>query len=473
MITKLQAIFKRTLGAVLFLTATMSLAWDNDPYTGAFSPVEVGFPTVIIKEVNGEYFGYTGIMTPISISPDHSFKSQDTLTDASGSFAQLSSSEFQTLTLTLDGQTSLYERTEVSKEQAYEFVFAADPIFTHIGQRDAERCQNRFDPYAKPSTEYEQLKKVDQKARQGDILYRHFNSFLVLKGDALVHEAYFNGWEQNDLHPLNSVTKSVVSLLIGSARQTGERFDTTTPLKVLLPEYESLFVGEKGDITVHDAASYTSGISWPEWDHSYQVSENIAHKFRDAPDTIQFVLERQMAHPPGEIFNYGEADIALVAEALINVADAESLASYGAAGLFKQLCFEDGYWASNADGRTMAAAGMFLRPRDMLKLGQLVLQEGKWQGDQLIDKSWLSEATTTQAESDSFSQTYGYYWWLTDYGFKGKSISTITALGYGGQIINVVPSLDIVIVMTAENFDMDWDLLHEIMRLHVFPEFLS
>jgi CubicO group peptidase (beta-lactamase class C family) len=224
---------------------------------------------------------------------------------------------------------------------------------------------------------------------------------------------------------------------------------------------------------LHDAASYTSGISWPESEHSYRDPENIAFKIMEAPDSIQFVLDRDMVYSPGKTFNYGAADIALVSEALVNTTGSDNLASYATKGLLKELCINDGYWGSQADGRTIADAGIYLRPRDMVKLGQLVLDQGKWRGKQLVDKVWLNEATTTQMKLDFSSQTYGYYWWLTDYSFNGTSIDTISAWGYGGQFITIVPSLELVVVMTAENYDIGMDLLHEVMRLHVFPEFLG
>ncbi len=129
-----------------------------------------------------------------------------------------------------------------------------------------------------------------------------------------------------------------------------------------------------------------------------------------------------------------------------------SVSKYAQKGPLSALCFKNAFWIKQKDQRSNVAGGAVLRPRDMLKLGQLVLNEGKWQGKQLFDSEWIKESTKPVLPTHTQGNKYSYFWWNTAYYHQGKKYPSIKAVGYGGQEIAIIKDLDLVVVKTANNF---------------------
>jgi len=106
-------------------------------------------------------------------------------------------------------------------------------------------------------------------------------------------------------------------------------------------------------------------------------------------------------------------------------------------------------------GDTDAGGGLRLRPRDMAKIGQLVLAGGRWNGRQIVSKEWIEKSTTPKikAVADGFDGLYGYLWWLARYRINGREVDCIAAQGRGGQYVRIVPSLDLVVAVTAGYYE--------------------
>ncbi|HSH75872.1 MAG TPA: serine hydrolase, partial [Longimicrobiales bacterium] len=111
--------------------------------------------------------------------------------------------------------------------------------------------------------------------------------------------------------------------------------------------------------------------------------------------------------------------------------------------LLSPLGIEDFFWEKNVDGTPLGAHALFLRPRDLAKLGLLVLRRGVWEGTRLVSEDWIDQSTSTRTASDSPDFGYGYYWWIV------PELDAYAAWGHGGQFIFVVPSQDLVISMTS------------------------
>ena len=170
--------------------------------------------------------------------------------------------------------------------------------------------------------------------------------------------------------------------------------------------------------------------------------------FANRPEhEIAYILAKPLYADPGDSFYYRDCDPQLLSCA-IERATGRTLAELVRDGIFNPLGITDYYWEHTRAGHTSGAIALHLRPRDMAKLGQLVLQRGAWQGQQLVPEAWVDSATTTQVElpegeGREHGWSYGHYWWIVSR-FDG-----FTAWGSGGQYILVVPDKELVIVMVS------------------------
>jgi CubicO group peptidase (beta-lactamase class C family) len=165
-----------------------------------------------------------------------------------------------------------------------------------------------------------------------------------------------------------------------------------------------------------------------------------------APDPVRYALEQPMTAEPGRIYVYSGGATALIA-AVLRKASGQPLDVFANEALFEPLGIADVEWVRYRNGEPVAASGLRLRPRDLLKVGQLVLQEGAWNGRQIVPAS-IREMTSPQINGEGIF-FYGYQWWLGRSLVGGREISWTAALGLGGQRLAVVPELGLVVAMTA------------------------
>jgi len=272
----------------------------------------------------------------------------------------------------------------------------------------------------------------------------HIDSLLVVRGGDLVYERYAPGAGPDALRNVKSMTKSVLSTLVGIALHTGDLESIHTPVVYLLPEaFVTLDVRAKRDITVRHLLAMRSGLDWAEYGAS-------ALQMTASPDWVSFVLERPLAHPPGEVFNYSTGDSQLLAAVLQRVTGM-TLLDFADLYLFGPLGISRRAWPADPQGVTIGGAELMLTPRDMAKFGFMVLNRGEWDGDRVVPAAWLDEATSymttfaPRSASDCDVLGYGYLWWLRPQGGYDSAI----AVGYGGQFVYVIPELDLVVVMTG------------------------
>lgn len=269
----------------------------------------------------------------------------------------------------------------------------------------------------------------------------HIDSLLIVRGGYLVHEQYANG----ALHNLQSVTKSVTSALVGIAILAGDLESTAEPIGSLLPEvFATIHERDKREITVRDLLTMRSGLDWQEYGPA--VLQMTA-----SPDWVHFVLERPLIHAPGSTFNYSTGDSHLLAAALQKLTGMSALA-YADLYLFGPLGITQRRWPADPQGINVGGAELALTPRDMAKFGYLYLNQGMWDGEQVIPAAWVCESaeyhTLFEPESPDDCETlgYGYLWWLRPQG----PYESMIAVGYGGQFTYVIPDLDMVVVMTGD-----------------------
>jgi CubicO group peptidase (beta-lactamase class C family) len=327
------------------------------------------------------------------------------------------------------------------------------------------------------------LAKLADAIRAGK--YSNIHGLLVVRSGKLVAEEYFSGdderrgqklgnvrFDAGTLHDLRSVTKSVTSALFGIAVASGAIRDLDAPVLSYFPEYQDLRTPERLQIRLRDLLSMASGLEWDEASRPYGDPLNSETAMDAASDRCRYVLSRPIAARPGEKFRYSGGDTLLLA-AVIERATKLRLDKYAEQVLFGALGIERYEWISYPDGTPIAASGLRLLPRDIAKFGLLYLQRGQWHGTQVVPESWVKASATAQVRVSDRPfgfQNYGYQWWL---GAARNEAHTpwIMAVGHGGQRIMLIPSLDLVLVMTAGMYGnrAQTDITFEILLDGVLP----
>ena len=258
-------------------------------------------------------------------------------------------------------------------------------------------------------------------------------SLLVVRHGRLVAERYYGPNHADTLNSIRSVTKSVVSLLAGIALERSQLSLDTRLDEFLDPVAEGLTATQR-TITLEHLLTMTGGFDW---------DESTVTEFNNwvlAPDQIRYLLDRDVVNPPGTLFRYNSAGSHLVSVA-IAVESGQNTHAFARERLFGPLGITQYVWPSDRRGYSNGGAGLALRPRDVAKIGQLVLQGGRSGTRQLVPASWISASTTRRVTGVD----YGYLWWTGT--IQGHHAAI--ALGFGGQFIFVVPSLEMVVVTTA------------------------
>jgi CubicO group peptidase (beta-lactamase class C family) len=301
----------------------------------------------------------------------------------------------------------------------------------------------------------------------------HFiHSILVVRNGTLVFEEYFPGEQfdlvdgsPDDLHPVafdrntlqfqGSVTKSVVSALVGIALDQGLIPDTGVPVFPFFPDYAELSTPEKGTVTLEHLLTMKAG--WPWFDDDIDGSGSDERAMFLHSDPLRFILERPLSWEPGTRMEYHSGYAVLLGEVVARASGVD-LATFARERLFEPLGITDGSWATcpNSPGVVFAGGGLYLRPRDMAKIGQLFLQGGVWEGEEVLSRGWTERSVALSAPSEErfgshYRQTgYGFMWWL---GRWDGGYDAYLAAGFGGQFIIVIPEASLVVVVTGGNYE--------------------
>lgn len=283
---------------------------------------------------------------------------------------------------------------------------------------------------------------LDQAAAAAEALPR-MRSLLVVRNGRLILERYFHGFQRDSLADVRSVTKSVVSTLTGIALDRGDLQSLDTSMGEVLPESVAVLTEAQGAITFRHLLTMSGGFSWDE-----SGGVGMYNDWIRSGDHIGFLLDRPLSTEPGSTFLYNSAATHLLGVALEEVVG-RPLPEYADEHLFGPLGIDARRWEAMPDGRVNGGAGIDLRPRDLARLGQLLLQEGL-SGDQpVLPASWVALATAPAYDWSSSSGPitdlgYGYLWWVD------RTRDAFLAWGYGGQFVYVAPSRNLVVVTTTE-----------------------
>jgi hypothetical protein len=234
---------------------------------------------------------------------------------------------------------------------------------------------------------------------------------------------------------MESITKGVVALLVGIAFDRGWLKSLDASVFSFVPEYADLRSPDKDKITVRHLLSMTSGLDWPERAISVNNPENIVRRGYNASDPYRFVLERSVEASPGTVWNYNGGGVWLLGLILRKVSG-QPLDGFAKDALFEPLGIEEWEWGRFPNRDPSTSGGLHLRPRDLAKLGQLVLDNGVWQGRQIVSADWINQMTARQSPPGfSFGslRSYGYLWWQGRSSIDNHDIDWIGALGRGAH----------------------------------------
>ncbi len=262
----------------------------------------------------------------------------------------------------------------------------------------------------------------------------NIHSLLILKDDQLVLEEYFYGYSPDRLHRIHSVTKSITSALVGIAIDKGFIPGENEPVwKYFRERDSSRWVKEKYDIGIQHLLSMSAGLDWKGLQPGESNDDIDMYKTNDY---FGFLLKKDLKYAPGTHFCYNNG-LTLMLGHIIEQSSGWPVEAFTNEYLFKPLGIRNYAWDVDENGVTRTDGGLKLRPRDMLKLGQLYLSNGKWKDDQIISGNWIHRSTEQKIGSNN--EGYAFHWWTRNYNINNRVIRTIYAIGHGEQAIILVP----------------------------------
>ncbi|HEV7992979.1 MAG TPA: serine hydrolase [Gemmatimonadaceae bacterium] len=323
------------------------------------------------------------------------------------------------------------------------------------------------------------------------------HAILIERSGRLIYEEYFDGFDErwgtprghvsmarDSLHDLRSVTKSVVSALVGLALADGAIKSLDQPVVEWFPEYPDLNTADRRRLTLRHVLGMTSGLQWDESIPYSDPKNDEIGMTRDA-QPLRYVLSRPFASQPGAEFNYNGGLVQVMA-AVIERAVKMPIQQYARTRLFAPLGIDTVEWVGDLAGMPSAASGLRLRARDLAKFGSLYLHGGRWNGRQVLPADWVAQSTRRQfrfasaaARDRSAGATeadgafgYAYFWWYSCYPTPRGRVEARTAVGNGQQRVFVLPGLDMVVTILSgryNDFTTGNTLGTRVLREHLIP----
>ena len=282
------------------------------------------------------------------------------------------------------------------------------------------------------------------------------NAEVIVRNGIIVDEYYKDDYDQTSVFTLQSTSKSITSAIFGIAMEQGYIDSVDTPISTYFPQVLNDGIEYKRQITVWNLLTHTTGLDVSDtanWD-TWLASDNW----------VDYVLNRPAVSRPGTTFNYFTGNIHLLS-AIIQQTTGKTTLEYGRENLFSKLDMDSVECTTDPQGISDGGNGFAMNVYDMAKMGQLYLNNGVWEGEQVIPQEWVQDSTTVQFDRSSGSADYGYQWWVRTFG--DNNYHAYFAQGHFGQYIFVVPELELVVVMTSHyegSTNIYWQLMNNIVN---------
>ena len=314
--------------------------------------------------------------------------------------------------------------------------------------------------------------------------FPNIHSLLIAKDNKLVYENYFSGKDEswgwslgyakhdtNVLHDIRSISKSVVAACIDLAIQQQKIKNIDDPIFNYLSDYTQYKTPQNEKITIRDLLTMSSGIKWEENSVPHGTSANNETQMEKSKNPIKYVLSQPMDTLPGKVWNYNSGGVQILAEMIRNVSGL-TIDNFADSFLFKPLGIKNYKWIrmqsdfssflehyfrkKNKSKFPAAASGLRLTSRDLLKFGLLYLNNGKWNNKQILSENCVTETLKTQILQDSKSSStngYSYLFWTQTSSINAEQLDLVIARGNGGQRIFINKKLNLIVVITAGNYN--------------------
>lgn len=290
------------------------------------------------------------------------------------------------------------------------------------------------------------------------------HAVIVVRRGTLVFEQYFPGYDEpwgmgegrrhdfdaTTKHDMRSVSKSVISLLVGIAIDRELIKSADEPVVKFFPDYSALKSPGWDNITLRHLLTMSSGIQWDE-NRAWKDPENDEPHLGSEADPYRYVLSKPIAAAPDTVWNYNGGGTDLLGNVIERVSG-KSLDAFAREALFAPLGISDWEWMKYRNEHIAAAAGLRLRPRDAAKIGQLLLNKGAWGGKQIVSARWIEQSVTPRFQAIGYFGGlfyYGQQWWMGRTLSGDKDVKWIAAIGLGGQRLFIIPELDLVVMTTS------------------------
>ncbi len=285
-----------------------------------------------------------------------------------------------------------------------------------------------------------------------DVHASYVHGILIARSGKLVFEEYFYGFHRDKAHDTRSASKSLTSTLIGASIEAGLPITTATPVFETMMEDTSSLNGldpRKRQMTLEHLLTMSSGFYCDDSDSEAPGGEDRMQEQENEPDWYRYTLNVPMAHEPGEIGIYCSANSNL-AGGVLNRATGKPLETLFQDLIASPLQMDRYYLNLSPTDEPYMGGGIHWLPRDFLKLGQVMLDGGSWNGRRIVSREWAQKATSSLIKIRD--RDYGYQWWVREYEYQGKLLPAFFAGGNGGNIVVVVPDLDVVIAFFGGNY---------------------
>lgn len=266
------------------------------------------------------------------------------------------------------------------------------------------------------------------------------DSVLLVKDGYLILEEYPRGYSNESKHNIFSITKSVIATLIGIAIDKGYIESVSQKILDFLYNASIPNIELRENITIYHLLTMTSGIEWIENEVSWSDPTNSHHNMYLSSNWVEFVLSQEQQYTPGTTWYYNSGGVHLLS-AIIEEATGNSTLEFANEYLFGPLGFSSFTWDQDPQGIYIGGCDLYLLPIDLTKFGYLYLNNGSWDGTQIISKQWVQDATTAITHTEWGS--YGYLWWVR------PEINSYFGMGNLGQLLGLIPKYDMVVTFTS------------------------
>jgi len=291
---------------------------------------------------------------------------------------------------------------------------------------------------------------------------KRIHGIMVLQNDTILLDEVFNGYDKDSNHNLFSVTKSVISLLIGIAVEKGYINSVEDKVIDLIPNYINHITNDKKDLKLKHLLNMRTGLKWDELTH-FGRNDGLWNQFLKSTDPGAFVLKQPLETQVDKVYNYNSG-VSHLLSLIIEDNCPCSTFEFAQKELFGplEINLENEQWTRDINNVVYGGHGLHLKMKDLMKIGKLILENGTYNNKQILSKTWLEESFKAYSEMTRGYEGYGYQWWLGNV----SGIPFAGAFGHGGQRLYLFKKMNLGIVFLG-NVKPEFGIQERLIRKYM------